>query len=442
MKTFRGGVHPPGNKEATLSKAVIQLQAPQEMIFPVSQHIGAPSVPCVKVGDTVLVGQKIAEAGGFVSANIHSSVSGKVKAIEKRLHPSGVYTEAVIIENDGLYTLSEEISDTERDYSGLSPKEIVDCVFDKGIVGMGGATFPTHVKLSPPEEAKIDYVIVNGAECEPYLTSDYRAMLENAEQIFKGIAIVLKIFGLKEGYMGVEDNKPDAIAHLKAEAENFKDAKIHVVALKTKYPQGAEKQLIKAITGRKIKPGQLPWQSGCVVANTDTFGAIYRAVAFGEPVIKRIVTTGGDAIKEPNNFMVRIGTPFSYVIEQSGGLTKEVGKVIMGGPMMGIAVPNTDVPVIKGSSGILALGKKASEIEEELPCLRCGKCVYVCPMKLQPNLLDMASRSSDYEKLEKLNIVDCIECGSCAFICPSKRRQVQQIKVAKIKMRDAQNKAK
>ena len=442
MRTFRGGVHPNSQKGATCAKPIVDLKPPEVLVYPLSQHIGAPAVPCVKTGDTVLLGQKIAAAAGFVSANIHASVSGKVKSIEKRLHPNGSYAESIVIENDGQDKAEPGLLQPERDYKKLSPKEIIGLIQEAGIVGMGGATFPTHVKLSPPDTAKIDYVIINGAECEPYLTSDHRAMLETPEDILTGLAVMLQIFGLTEGYIGIEDNKPDAIANMKAAAGHFKDAVVHIVPLRTKYPQGAEKQLISAITGRKVKPGQLPWQVGCIVSNIDTSASIMRAVVKNQPLIQRIVTIGGDALKNPMNYRVRTGTPFSYILEQSGGFAQEPKKVLMGGPMMGMAVPNLDVPVIKGTSGILAFGEKAARLEQELPCVRCAECLYVCPMNLQPNLLDKMSRADNFDALEKLHISDCIECGSCAFVCPSKRRQVQQIKVAKVKMRNAQTKAK
>lgn len=442
MRTFRGGVHPDGNKGATCAKSIVDLKPPELLVYPLVQHIGAPAVPCVKAGDSVLMGQKIAEPDGFVSAGIHASVSGTVKTIEKQLHPNGSYVPCIVVENDGLDTPAPSLTELERDYRQLSSKEILSIIQDAGIVGMGGAAFPTHVKLSPPEGAHIDYVIINGAECEPYLTSDHRAMLETPEEILTGLAIILQIFGLKKGYIGIENNKPDAIAAMKTAAAGFKAAEVEVVPLKTKYPQGAEKQLINAITGRKVKPGQLPWQVGCIVSNIDTAASIMRAVVRHQPLIQRIVTVGGNALKNPMNFRVRTGTPFSYILEESGGFVQEPKKVLMGGPMMGLAVPNLDVPVIKGTSGILAFDQTMALLDQELPCVRCAKCLYVCPMNLQPNLLDKMSRADNFEALEKLHISDCIECGSCAFVCPSKRRQVQQIKVAKVKMRNAQTKAK
>ena len=442
MKTFHGGIHPGDHKEATNKKEIVNLTPPSELIFPLSQHIGAPAKPCVNIGDNVCMGQKIAEADGFVSANIHSSVSGTVKAIEKRLHPNGLPTMSIVIENDGLDTEAAPIEGYGEDYEKKSPKEIIDIIKEAGIVGMGGATFPTHVKLSVPDEAKIDYVIVNGAECEPYLTSDHRAMLETPNEIIGGLLVLMHIFGLKDGYIGVENNKTDAIAVLEKEAALVKDKNIHIVTLKTKYPQGAEKQLINAVCGRKMAPGTLPWQVGCIVNNIDTCASTYRAVVKGTPLTTRIVTLGGNALKNPMNYKVRIGTPFSYVIEQSGGLSEPAEKVLMGGPMMGLSVPNIDVPVIKGTSGILVLPAKEAKLDRESPCIRCAKCVYVCPMSLQPNLLDSAARLHDIDKLKKLNVTDCIECGSCAFVCPSKRRQVQQIKIAKVKLREIAQRAK
>lgn len=441
MNTFRGGIHPAPNKDATKNLPIVDLEPSEELIFPLSQHIGAPARPCVKVGDRVLMGQKIAEADGFVSANIHSSVSGTVTAIEKRLHPNGFPTESIVIKDDTLDEACEPLENSGDDFYSKTPQELISIIKEAGVVGMGGATFPTHVKLSVPDGAKIDYVIINGAECEPYLTSDHRVMLENPDKVINGLRIVMHIFGLKDGYIGIEDNKPDAIEIMKKAAEGVKE-NIHIVKLKTKYPQGAEKQLIKAVTGRKLAPGTLPWQSGCIVTNIDTCASIARAVIHGITLTTRIVTLGGDAIKNPMNLRVRIGTPFSHLIDMSGGLKCEAKKIIMGGPMMGTAISDTSVPVIKGTSGMLVLGEKTAMLDKENACIRCAKCVYICPMGLQPNLLDMAARKHDTEALGKLNVTDCIECGSCAYVCPSKRRQVQQIKVAKVKLRELATRAK
>ncbi len=437
-KTFFGGVHPSTCKTTTCHKSIVELTPPKELIYPMQQHIGAPCNPCVAVGDEVRMGQMIGEANGNMSASVHSSVSGTVKAIEKRMHPNGLMIQSVIIENDGLDTPVK--AEENCDYKKLSADEIRQRIKDAGVVGMGGATFPTHVKLSPPPDAKIDYVIINGAECEPYLTSDHRVMLENSDEVIGGLKILMHLFNLKDGYVGIEDNKPDAISTMKEAAAKEKEVNIHIVPLKTKYPQGGEKQLIKAITGRKVGPGQLPFQVGCIVNNVDTCTAVYRAVVKGLPLMHRIVTVAGDCVSNPENLRVRIGTPFSALFEHAGDFKEEPHKFIMGGPMMGLSLPNTDVPVIKGSSGALAFGEENSYALEETACVRCGKCVYVCPMRLLPNLLDANARLNNLDELKKLNISDCIECGSCAYVCPSKRRQVQQIKVAKAKIRKSAQK--
>lgn len=442
MKTFKGGVHPQEMKEATCKKEIVELGGAQEMIFPLLQHIGAPAIPCVKVGEQVFMGQKIGEADGMMSAHIHSSVSGKVKAIEKRLHPNGAMVPSVVIENDGLDNFAPPFDVSQKDYRKMARDEIVEVIKEAGIVGMGGAAFPTHMKLSPPVDAKIDHIIINGSECEPYLTSDHRAMLETPAEIIGGLKILLHAFHLHSGAIGIEDNKRDAIELLQLYAEEEKECKIHIVPLKTKYPQGAEKQLIQVVTGRKVGPGKLPYQVGCIVLNIDTCCSILRAFRNNMPVIQRIVTLGGDALKNPMNVRVRVGTPFSYVLEQSGDFLEEPKKVLMGGPMMGMAVPNLDVPVVKGTSGILCFGEHRAHLEQESACIRCAKCVYACPMNLLPNVLDSAARRNDFEKLKELHISDCIECGSCAYICPARRRQVQQIRVAKVKMRTLQEKAK
>lgn len=346
LKTFRGGVHPNDMKAPTAGKSIVELDPSPEMVYPMTQHIGAPAKPIVEVGEQVYAGQKIAEAGGFVSAAIHSTVSGTVKAIEKRMHPNGLMVQSIVIEDDEQDTVYPDLKGC-GDYTKLSPKEIIEIIKEAGIVGLGGATFPTHVKLSPPPDAKIDYVIINAAECEPYLTSDYRTMLEIPEQIIGGLKIIMHIFGLKDGYIGIENNKELAIETMSALAAKIKDVNIHVEVLKTKYPQGGEKQLINAITGRKVGPGQLPYQVGAIVCNVDTSRAIYQAVKRGLPVMTRIVTTGGDCIKNPGNYKVRIGTSLRSVVEQTGGFVQDPSKVIMGGPMMGMAIPTLDVPAIR-----------------------------------------------------------------------------------------------
>lgn len=431
LHTFKGGIHPDDSKELTNTVPVIEIEVPDILICPIAQHIGAPARPCVKVGDGVKMGQKIAEATGFISANIHSPVSGKVMAIEPRMHPSGVMIDSIIIENDRQDTLDESVQ--RRDWQKLTPKELTDIVLESGIVGMGGATFPTHVKLAPPKDKKIDYLIINGAECEPYLTSDHRVLLENTADVLLGLKILMKILGLSTGYIAVENNKPDAIARLLEFAER-EEADIRIIPLKTKYPQGSEKQLISAIAHREVPPGKLPADVGVVVNNIDTCAAIARAVTTGMPLISRIVTVSGDCVKYPSNFKVRFGTPFSALFEKAGGFEKEPVKIIMGGPMMGTAVPSTEVPVIKGTSGILAFSKDMVAKNPQDTCLRCGKCVAACPMRLMPNALNAAAKAGNFEKLEKLHIMDCMECGTCSYLCPARQHPVQSIKIAKARI--------
>ncbi len=438
--TFKGGIHPDDSKEATCKKPIIDLTPSEEMVFPLQQHIGAPAVPCVQVGDRVLMGQKIAEAGGFVSAHIHSSVSGEVVAIEPRMHHSGIKVNSIVIKNDGQDELCPNIK--PKDWRQLSPKEIVDVVREAGVVGMGGATFPTHVKLSPPPEKKINYVIVNGAECEPYLTSDHRAMLETPEEVIEGLKILMKVFGLEEGYIAIETNKPDAIALMQEWAAKETDTKINVISVKTKYPQGSEKHLIKAVTARAVPPGKLPMDVGCVVDNIDTCAAIARAFMYGVPVVKRIVTVSGDCIENPSNFRIRVGTNVEDAIRKCGGFVKPAAKVILGGPMMGISVPDTDVPVVKGTSGILGFSEEMISQKPRQNCLRCGKCVEGCPMNLLPNKIHEAVKADDLESMKKLNVMDCIQCGSCVYVCPAEQNPLQQVRTARAKVTKAAQEAK
>ena len=427
MKTFHGGIHPNGNKSATKDKPICNLEPPAELVFPVSQHIGAPAKPCVKVGDRVLMGQKIAEAGGFVSANIHSSVSGTVKAIENRLTPSGVLSECIVIENDGLDEAAPRINNCGEDYSSKTPSEIIDIIREAGIVGMGGAGFPTHVKYMPKDPSAIDHIIVNCAECEPYLTSDYRRMMEEPEKIVGGLQAAMKIFdGRAKGVLAVEDNKKDAAAKLREAAKGIPD--IEVVELKTKYPQGAERQLIFAVTGRQINSSMLPADAGCVVNNCDTIHAIYEAVHFGRPVMKKVMTITGNAIKEPQNLRVRTGTNFRELIEEAGGFTSEPEKIIAGGPMMGIPLISLDVPVVKTSSAILCMTKDEVAACEETACINCGRCVSVCPGRIIPAKLADYAKRHDKESFEKANGMECCECGCCSYICPAKRPLTQYIK--------------
>jgi len=425
--TFSGGVHPPHRKHYTEDIKVEPCRVPDIVVIPMQQHIGAPCEPLVKPGDTVKVGQKIGEPKGFVSAPVHSSVSGVVKSIEMYNSPGGGKVLSVIIQNDGSDTRVEP--DIPLNIDLLSPAQLKKIVLEAGIVGMGGAAFPTHVKLSPPADKKIDTVILNGAECEPYLTSDYRLMVESPEQIISGLKIIMKILGVSSGIIGIEDNKPKALQSVKAAAAG--EQNIKVVSLRTKYPQGAEKQLIYALTKRMVPSGGLPMDIGVVVNNVGTAAAIHKAVDLGEPLYQRIVTVSGSAVKEPKNLLVRIGTTFRDVIDFCGGLVEEPAKVISGGPMMGIAQHTLDVPVVKGTSGILVLTKKEAELPEPSACIRCGRCVEVCPINLMPLQLSNAALKGILEEAEALHAMDCIECGSCSFICPAKRPLVHSIKMVK-----------
>ena len=396
--TFRGGIHPDDGKAMSKDKPIREVLPKGELVYPLSQHIGAPAKAIVVKGDHVLAGQKIAEAGGFVSANIFASVSGTVKAIEARLGVAGGMQESIVIENDGLY---EEVEfSPERKLADISGKEIIEIIKEAGIVGMGGAGFPTHVKYMPKDPSAIDHIIVNCAECEPYLTSDYRRMMEEPEKIVGGLQAAMKIFdGRAKGVLAVEDNKKDAAAKLREAAKGIPD--IEVVELKTKYPQGAERQLIFAVTGRQINSSMLPADAGCVVNNCDTIHAIYEAVHFGRPVMKKVMTITGNAIKEPQNLRVRTGTNFRELIEEAGGFTSEPEKIIAGGPMMGIPLISLDVPVVKTSSAILCMTKDEVAACEETACINCGRCVSVCPGRIIPARLADYAKRHDKEAFEK-----------------------------------------
>jgi electron transport complex protein RnfC len=389
------------------------------------QHIGAPSVPIVKKGDYVLLGQKIAEANGFVSVPVHSSVSGTVKEIRKVLHPNGFMVDGIVIENDKQYTEIDTMKPHER-IDALTKEEIIKIVKEAGIVGMGGAAFPTHVKLSPPDNKKIDFICVNGAECEPYLTSDHRVMLEETDRVILGLKIILKLFPGAKGLIGIEDNKPDAIKALQEISAS--DERISIVPVKSKYPQGAEKQLIYSLTGRMVPSGGLPLDIGCIVQNIDTVVAIHRAIYRGRPLMRRILTVTGGAIKEPQNIKVRIGMSYREVVEAAGGFKVQPGKIISGGPMMGFAMYNLDVPIVKASSTILCLTKEEVVDNEEYNCIRCGKCVEACPMMLLPSELNKFSLKGEEENFVKYKGMDCIECGSCSYVCPSNRHLLQSIR--------------
>ena len=424
--TFKGGFHIQDHKELTSSKSSVRLSDCQEHIYPLQQHIGAVLKPVVQVGDYVKVGQKIADSDAFLSVPVHSSVSGKVTAIKHRLHTGGDKIDAIFVENDMQYTVHESVKPVD-DYKSMTKDELLAVIREKGLVGMGGAGFPTFVKLSPKQ--KIDYLIVNGAECEPYITSDHRRMLENPEAIIEGLKIAMQVLGLDRAYIGIEENKLDCVEVLKSHISDSDQIQIKV--LKTKYPQGAEKQLIKAITKRSVPSGKLPADVGAVVMNVDTTYDLYNAFVNGMPVVRRIVTVSGDCVKNPSNFDAPTGVPIGYFFEQAGGFTAEPKKIICGGPMMGIAQYNLKAPSIKTTSSLLALENIDDIFSSETPCIRCGKCVKYCPMQLMPLNLNKFAQSKDYEMAEKNNILDCIECGLCSYICPSKRNLLHNIRVGK-----------
>ncbi len=433
MKIFTfhpGGVHPEENK-FTKEKAFVRMKAPSIAVIPLSQHIGAPNTPTVKVGDHVKIGQVLGSSTSFVSAPVHATVSGEVIAIEARPHPLGKNIQSVIIKNDFKDEFFEEPK--KRTIEELSPEEIIKLIREKGIVGMGGATFPTAVKLSPPKGKVIETLIANGTECEPYLTTDYRTMLEFTDKVVDGFLLEMKATSAKNGFIAVEDNKKDAAEKLDKRIKERNIKNVEVVLVKTKYPQGGEKQLIKAITKKEVPAGGLPLDVGVVVQNVGTLKAIAEALLEDKPLIERGTTVSGTAIKNPGNYIIRIGTPVTDVMEQAGGLTKKLRKLIFGGPMMGLAQSTVEVPVIKGTSGILFFGEEALEMapQEESPCIRCSRCVDHCPIGLMPLLIDHAYRRKDMKLAESLNATDCIECGTCSYVCPAHRHLTENIRLAK-----------
>ncbi len=431
--SFKGGIHPNDNKAHTNKLPIYVLDGVNEHVFPLIQHIGAPLEPIVEIGSAVKVGTKIADSDAFVCAPIHSSVSGTVKAIENRLHPNGAEVLSIIIENDGEYLIDESVC-PKGELDDLSSEDIIKIIREAGIVGMGGAGFPTHIKLSPPKDKKIEYVIVNGAECEPYLTSDHRVLLESPDMVLFGLKAIMRALGLDKGNIAIEQNKPDAILLIEEKLKNSEYEGIKLCELRTKYPQGAEKQLISAITGREVPSGALPADVGCVVVNVDTAFAVANAIKNGMPLIRRIVTVSGDAVTNPANFEVRLGMSFADIFEKAGGFVKEPAKIIMGGPMMGQAQATLDVPVVKGTSALLAFSEDMDVFNDKDTCIRCGKCVKACPMKLMPLYINMYAMEGDYEMCEKYNVLDCIECGVCSYLCPGRRHPVQNIRVAKQKV--------
>ena len=422
--TFSGGIHPYDGKDLSKDKPIREVLPKGDLVYPLSQHIGAPAKPIVNKGDSVLVGQKIAEAGGFVSAPIYATVSGTVKAIEPRRVVTGDNVMSIVIQNDEKY---EEIEwPPVKPFDEMTREEKIEKIREAGIVGMGGAGFPTAVKLSPKEPDKIEYVIVNCAECEPYLTSDYRKMLEEPEYLIGGLKVSLSLFENARGILAVVDNKPDCITRLKYLTKD--EPKITVKALKTKYPQGSERHLIYATTGRAINSSMLPSDAGCIVNNVDTVIAIYNAVINGKPLMHRIVTVTGDAIAKPCNFKVRIGTNYHELIEEAGGFKEEPVKIISGGPMMGFGIFDLDVPTTKTSSALLCMTRDDVSAMEPSPCINCGKCVEVCPGRVVPKLLADCAEHYDEEAFVKNNGMECCECGCCSYICPAKRPLTQVIK--------------
>ena len=431
LKTFaKGGVHPPENK-LSADKEIKTLEIPAQVVIPLHQNFGTPSKVLVNKKDKIKVGQKIAEAGGFVSAPIHSSVSGTVFKIDNVIDSTGYKKPAVIIkvEGDEWDESIDRSPEIIRDIK-LSSEEIVKKISEMGIVGLGGATFPTFIKLSIPKGNKCDFLIINGVECEPYLTADHRLMLEKGEELIIGTEILMKALNVDKAYIGIENNKKDAIEHLEQLTEQY-NSKIEIIALKIKYPQGGEKQLIKAVTKREVPSGGLPIHVGVVVQNVGTTYAVYEAIQKNKPLFERIVTITGKSVKNPGNFLTRIGTPISDLIEIAGGLPEDTGKIIGGGPMMGKALNSTKVPVTKGSSGVLIMPAEESYRNEIMPCIKCTKCVGVCPQGLEPYLLMTLAEHQKWEMAEEQHGMDCIECGSCSFICPSHRPLLDYIRYSK-----------
>lgn len=421
--TFLGGIHTYEGKELSKDKPITAILPKGDLVFPMCQHIGAPAKPLVAKGDPVLVGQKIGEAQGFISANIISSVSGTVKAIERRMTVSGKMVESIVVTNDNEYKKIEGFGQ-ERDYTKMSKDEIREAVKEAGIVGLGGAGFPTHVKLTPKDSKKIKYIIINGAECEPYLTSDYRLMVEEPEIIIGGLKIMLRLFEKAKGIIAIEDNKLDVINAFNKLCDDESDIKVR--ALKTKYPQGGERQLVYATTRRKLNSKKLPADVGCIVNNVATVIAIYNAVTKSIPLINSIVTVSGDAIAEPMNFDAPLGIDIGELVEAAGGFKSKPQKIIVGGPMMGTSLHTYNVPVIKTTSALLGFIEDQAAVEESA-CIRCGKCNEHCPLNLMPNQLQMAGIHNEYEKFEKLDGFECCGCGCCSFVCPAKRSLTQTI---------------
>ncbi|OGV98646.1 MAG: hypothetical protein A2Z59_05615 [Nitrospinae bacterium RIFCSPLOWO2_02_39_17] len=451
--TFRGGIHTPEEKDRTKGLPIQTAPLPPKVVIPLSQHSGAVCEPVVNKGDVVKKGQKIGEGKGPVTSTIHSSLSGKVVDISPHPHPFGSSVLSVVIESDGKDEWTPVLKENE-DYLSFDTQKLKEIVREAGIVGLGGAQFPTHVKLSPPDGNGIEYVILNGAECEPFVTSDHRLMVEKSSEIIEGLNIIIKILSAKKGFIGIEKNKPDAISTFNSQLSRptivgTPNSQLEVVDLNIKYPQGSEKQLIKSIVNREVPADKLPVDIGVVVNNVGTAYAVYEAVRYGKPLIERVITITGNGVKEPRNLLVRIGTSFDFLIQNCGGFAGEPEKVIMGGPMMGIAQYTLDVPVIKGTSGIVVFLKESTSPhpslqrrglrgDEYLPCIRCGRCIDSCPMGISPNLYGLYAERGMIEggrdfidEAQKWDVMDCIECGICSYVCPSNRPLVQFIKYLK-----------
>ncbi|PWM45914.1 MAG: electron transport complex subunit RsxC [Clostridiales bacterium] len=430
--SFSGGIHPDYNKESTFASPVVEMAPPSEIVIPLSQHIGTPCKTLVSVGDYVRVGEKIADSDEAVSCPVHATVSGTVKAVEPRWHPSGSKVMSIVIKNDFEDEVAPGCAAVTDDIENLSPDQIISIAREAGIVGMGGAAFPLYVKLKTAIEKNIDTIIINGAECEPYITADHRAMVEYPRKIVEGVKLIMQCLDRKTAVIAIEENKPDAIATMKITTE---DTGIQVVPLQTKYPQGGEKQLIKAVTGREIPPGRLPMDIGCGVFNVDTCASLCRAVKKGQPLIKRIVTVSGSAVVTPKNLLVRVGTKYKDVFDFCGDFYEDPYKIICGGPMMGIAQHSLETPIIKSTSALLAFCSDEESFESESVCIRCGRCIRACPMRLMPSYINLYASAGEFNECKKLNVQDCIECGCCSYVCPAKLYLVQNMRMVKEKLR-------